>query len=180
MNNIKLHDKFFKPYISEKEIENAVKRIGLKINADYKDETPLFVGVLNGCFMFISDLMKEITIDCEVSFTKLSSYEGTASTGKVNTLIGLNETIEGRTVILVEDIIDTGLTIEKAVNELARLKAKKIVICTLLLKPDAYHHKIPVDYAAIEIPNDFVVGYGLDYDGLGRNLKSIYKISSEM
>jgi hypoxanthine phosphoribosyltransferase len=139
-----------------------------------KDKDPVFLSVLNGAFMFTSDLMKKVNIPSQLSFVKVSSYEGTASTGKIKQLIGIDEEIKGRTVVVLEDIIDTGTTIENVWKQLKELGAADIKIATLLFKTKAYTKTIPIEYAAIVIPNDFVVGYGMDYNGLGRNLKNIY------
>ncbi|MBL7895434.1 MAG: hypoxanthine phosphoribosyltransferase [Bacteroidia bacterium] len=174
---VTLKDKQFKPYIKSEQIEAAVKKVAQQINADLKNEMPLFVAVLNGSFMFAADLMKQIEIPCEISFVKMASYHGTESTGKVNELIGLNQNIEGRTVVVIEDIVDTGNTIEKLTSMLKDKKVKSFKIATALFKPSVYKKDIKIDYVGIEIPNDFVVGYGLDYDGLGRNLKDILVIA---
>lgn len=177
MQLVTLKDKQFKPYISSDTIEAAVKKVASQINSDLKNETPLFVAVLNGSFMFAADLMKQIEIPCEISFVKLASYQGTESTGVVNELIGLNQDISGRTVVVIEDIVDTGNTIEKLTDILKNKNVKKLKIATALLKPSVYKKDIAIDYVGMEIPNDFVVGYGLDYDGLGRNLKDILVIA---
>ncbi len=177
MSIVTLKDKQFKPYIKSEQIEAAVKKVAQQINADLKNEMPLFVAVLNGSFMFAADLMKQIEIPCEISFVKMASYHGTESTGKVNELIGLNQNIEGRTVVVIEDIVDTGNTIEKLTSMLKDKKVKSFKIATALFKPSVYKKDIKIDYVGIEIPNDFVVGYGLDYDGLGRNLKDILVIA---
>ena len=177
MDIITVKDKSFKPYISEEELQASVKKVALKINDDYKGSTPIFLGVLNGSFMFFGDLLKSIDIECTVSFVKLASYEGTDSTGEVNELIGLNESIEGKDIILVEDIVDTGNTLVKLHEILSKGNPKSIKIATLLYKPDAYKKHHSIDYCGLEIPNAFVLGYGLDYDGLGRNLNSIYVLN---
>lgn len=177
MSIVTLKDKQFKPYIRSEQIEAAVKKVAQQINSDLKNEMPLFVAVLNGSFMFAADLMKEINFPCEISFVKMASYHGTESTGKVNELIGLNQNIEGRTVVIIEDIVDTGNTIEKLTSILKEKKVKNFKIATALLKPSVYKKSIKIDYVGLEIPNDFVVGYGLDYDGLGRNLKDILVIA---
>lgn len=174
---ITLHNKTFKRYISEEEIEKAIKKMALGINTDYEQRNPLIIPVLNGAFMVAADLMKNLKINCEISFTKLSSYSGTSTTGTVKTLIGLGEDIKGRDVILLEDIVDTGITMEKLERELERFEPKSVRIATLLLKPDEYHFRIPLHYVGMEIPNKFIVGYGLDYDGLGRNLRDIYVVT---
>lgn len=174
METITVKDLSFKPFISEEELDVAIKKVAQKINEDYKGKTPIFLGVLNGSFMFMGDLMKSINLDCYTSFVKMASYEGTESTGKINELIGLNEDIEGEDIILVEDIVDTGNTLVKLFDILKEKNPKSIKIATLLYKPEAYKKDHKIDYVGKEIPNAFVLGYGLDYDGLGRNLSSIY------
>ncbi len=174
MQRVTLKDKTFVPYITSDKIQESVRQMSKKINADLAGETPLFLVVLNGSFMFAADLLKEVTIPCEISFIKLASYHGTSSTGTVTEMIGLTEEIKGRTVVVVEDIVDTGVTVEKLVALLEKKEVKQIRIASFLLKPDAYTKDIKVDYVGMEIPNDFVVGYGLDYDGLGRNMKDIF------
>jgi adenylate kinase len=174
MELVTLHDKQFKPYITAEAIHGNVQKMAEQLSADVKKSFPLFIVVLNGSFIFAADLVKLLKFPCEITFVKLASYHGTSSTGKVSELIGLTESIEGRTVIVVEDIIDTGNTLEKLHSLLKDKKAKEIRIATLLFKPEAYRKTIPVDYVGIQIKNEFVVGYGLDYNGLGRNLKDIY------
>jgi hypoxanthine phosphoribosyltransferase len=174
METITVKDLSFKPFISEEELQVAIKKVAQKINEDYKGKTPIFLGVLNGSFMFMGDLMKSINLDCYTSFVKMASYEGTESTGVINELIGLNEDIEGKDIILVEDIVDTGNTLVKLYEVLGEKMPKSIKIATLLYKPEAYKKSHKIDYVGKEIPNAFVLGYGLDYDGLGRNLSSIY------
>lgn len=175
---IKLHDKRFRIMIPAEKIDEAVSDVARRINADYAStETPLFVGVLNGSFMFMSDLIKKIEFQNELSFVKLASYEGTSSTGEVRSLIGLNNSIEGRHVIIVEDIVDTGESIEHMVRELESHKPASIAVCTLFFKPGSYRKQIPIRYRAMEIGNEFIVGYGLDYDQLGRSLKDIYVVT---
>lgn len=171
---IKLKDKKFKPYIDEQRIAGAVRQIALDLNTELKNDFPLFLAVLNGSFMFASDLLKEISIPCEISFIKMKSYEGVNSTGIMTELIGLNEDIENRTIVIIEDIVDSGLTIDRLIRMLNDKKVKQIKVASLLFKPEMYqkHHKI--DYFGFPISNEFVVGYGLDYEGLGRNLKEIY------
>jgi len=176
MDLVKLHDKQFKLAISPEQVREAVSEIAWKINRDFSGESPLFLSILNGSFMFTADLLKEIKIDCQVSFVKLSSYDGSASTGKVKELIGLSENINGRSVIILEDIVDTGTTLECLVKQINQHSPKQVRIATLLLKPEAFSGIIHIDYVGIEIPNDFIVGYGLDYNELGRNLEGIYKI----
>jgi hypoxanthine phosphoribosyltransferase len=174
---VTLKDKLFKPYISSEEILKAVKKVADKINSDLAGESPVFLAVLNGSFMFASDLMKEIRVDCEISFVKLASYHGTTSSGTVSELIGLSQELSGRTVVIVEDIVDTGNTLEKLEEILKAKKVKSMKVAAAFFKPSAYTKTIKVDYVGLEIPNDFVVGYGLDYDGLGRNLKDVYVLA---
>lgn len=179
-NTIKLHDKTFRVMIPAAEIDRAVEAVAQRINADYKDKpTPLFLGILNGSFMFMSDLIKKIEFNNELSFVKLASYEGTASTGDVKQLIGLTGSIEGRHVIVVEDIVDTGVSIEHMIRDLERHRPASIEVCTLFFKPGSYRKQIPIRYRAMEIGNEFIVGYGLDYDQLGRSLKDIYVVTEE-
>lgn len=177
MSMVQLHDKNFKPFITKEEINAAVLRMAEKIQADYTGLNPIFIGVLNGSFLIVADLVREFTGDCEVSFVKMASYEGTNTTGVVNELIGLNQSIENRHVVIVEDIVDSGNTVEKLMDLIGKDNPASIKIATLLYKPKAYQKEIPIDYVAIEVGNEFLVGYGLDYDGLGRNLKDIYIIT---
>lgn len=175
---IKLHDRKFRVMIPAAKIDEAVTAVAQRINADYADkDTPLFVGMLNGSFMFMSDLIKKIEFNSELSFVKLASYEGTQTTGDVKCLIGLNQSLEGRHVIIVEDIVDTGESIERMVRDLEKLHPASIAVCTLFFKPGSYRKQIPIDYRAMEIGNEFIVGYGLDYNQLGRNLKDIYVVT---
>lgn len=176
-DTIKVHDKTFRVMIPAEKIDEAVSEVAKRINEDYADvETPLFVGVLNGSFMFMSDLIKKIDFNNELSFVKLASYDGLSTTGQVRSLIGLNNTITGRHVIVVEDIVDTGESIEHMLRELEALKPASIAVCTLFFKPGSYRKQIPIKYRAMEIGNEFIVGYGLDYDQLGRSLKDIYVV----
>ena len=179
MSTIKVKEKQFAISIPEAEILTAVQRVADAINHDLEGKEPLFLSVLNGAFMFTADLMKRITIPCEVSFIKLSSYEGTSSTGQVRQLMGLNQCIKGRTVVIVEDIVDTGLTMQKLLELLQAQEPAEVHIATLLLKPDKLKAPLHIEYAAMQIPNDFIVGYGLDYDGFGRNYKDIYTVVSD-
>jgi hypoxanthine phosphoribosyltransferase len=178
MNSVTLQDKTFVPYLPEARIMEAVRKVAGSINSDLKDKHPLFLVILNGSFLFAADLLRNITTDCEVSFMKLSSYHGTSSTGQVKQLIGLNESVKGRHVVIVEDIVDTGNTIVNITDQLRTMEPASIRIATLLFKPAVYSKSIKLDYVGIEIPNDFIVGYGLDYNGLGRNLKDIYVIKA--
>ncbi len=174
MSNVIIHNHSFKMKIAASEIDKAVADVARQINTNLKGKKPLFLAVLNGSFMFASDLMKKISIECEISFIKVASYEGTTSSGTMKELIGINEDIKGRTVVVIEDIVDTGSTVESVYNQLEKLGAAEIKIATLLFKPEAYTRSIPIEYTAIVVPNDFLVGYGLDYNGLGRNLQDIY------
>ncbi len=176
---IKIHDKFFKRYLSELEIQQAVKSVADKIAADYKDETPIFVGVLNGSFMFVSDLMKAYQHPCEVSFVRLSSYQGLTSTGIVETLLDIPENIEGRSIIILEDIIDTGRTLQKLVHLFSKTNVKEFKIASLFYKPDVYKGEYAIDYFGLAIPDNFIVGYGLDYKEQGRNLKEVYQLNQK-
>jgi len=173
---VKILDKEFEISISSDKINASIDRVAKQINHDYEGKNPLFIIVLNGAFMFASDLLKKVKIDCQITFVKLSSYVGTKSTHLVRELIGLDESLSGREVIVVEDIIDTGITMENTLPKLLKLDAANVKIATLLFKPKAFQKDYPIDYIGIEIPNDFIVGYGLDYDGFGRNLPDIYKI----
>lgn len=175
---IKVKDKEFTPYLSREQIAERVSAIGEQINQDYADKNPLFVAVLNGSFMFASDLLKYVTIPCEITFIKLNSYHKTHSTGKVRELIGLDENIFGRNLIIIEDIVDTGLTMKHMLDELKELGPKSIEVASLLHKPDATVEELSLRYTGFEIPNKFVVGYGLDYDGQGRNLNDVYSLAN--
>ena len=180
MKEIKLKDKSFRLSMSENDILARVKAVADQINKDYEGRRPLFLSVLNGAFMFTSDLMKEISIDCEISFVKLASYQGTMSTGHVHEVIGVNEDLHGRDIIIVEDIVESGRTMLQMLDSLANRHPASIKVCTLFYKPSKLVEKsVHVDYVAIEIPDDFIVGYGLDYDQLGRNLRDIYTIVPE-
>jgi hypoxanthine phosphoribosyltransferase len=176
MNQIKVLDREFLEYITEDEIQSRISAMAEKITEDLQGKDVLFFGILNGSFLFAADIFRQIKLNAQISFIKLASYEGTGSTGKIKELIGWNEDISGKTVVVLEDIVDTGSTLERIIGELTLRKAIEVKICTLLFKPEAYTRDIPIDYIGFEIPNNFVVGYGLDYDGYGRNLKSIYKI----
>ena len=178
MNEVKLKDKNFEIFINEKEINDIISNISNRIN-ESGIINPLFIAILNGSFLFAADLMRKINIpDTEISFLKLSSYDGLSTSGNVNKLIGLSKKIEGRNVIVLEDIIDTGITLEKIISLLEKEKVNSIKIATLLFKPNSYQKKFQIDYIGKSIENDFVVGYGLDYDEKGRNLKNIYKLKN--
>lgn len=173
---IHLHDKTFERFISAEEIDFAIANIAKQMDDDFFDDVPVFIGVLNGSFMVLSDLMKHYRGMCEVSFVKVASYNGTETTNNVKELIGINENLEGKTVVIVEDIIDTGNTIVVLKEMFKQLNVKHLKIATLFFKPDAYKKDIKIDYIGIRIPNKFIVGYGLDYDGLGRNLADVYQL----
>lgn len=173
---IQLHDKSFETYLSEATLQERIKELGEQISADYAGKRPLFVAILNGSFMFAADLLKHIMPEAEICFIKLSSYKGTQSSGKVITAIGLDDDLFGRDVILIEDIVDTGKTLHSFLPRLFHQQPKSLRMATLLHKPEATEHPLTLDYVGFTIPNKFVVGYGLDYDGLGRNLKEIYQL----
>ena len=179
MESIQIKDKKFAISITEEQILKEVDRVAEEINRDLKDKNPLFLSVLNGSFMFTADLMKRITIPCEISFVKLASYQGISSTGKITEVIGVNEDISGRCVVIVEDIVDTGFTMQRLLETLGTRNPKEIHIASLLVKPEKLQVPLNIKYAAMNIPNDFIVGYGLDYDGLGRNYKDIYTVINE-
>lgn len=174
---IKLHDKVFKPYLGEGQILEAVDKMAAKIANDYKDEVPIFVGVLNGAFMFVSDFLKAYQHPCEVSFVRLSSYQGLTSTGIVETLLDVPENIEGRSVIILEDVIDTGRTLKKLVHLFSQTNVKEFKIASLFYKSEVYNGEYAIDYVGLEIPDTFIVGYGLDYNELGRNLREVYQLN---
>ncbi|MBR1688922.1 MAG: hypoxanthine phosphoribosyltransferase [Prevotella sp.] len=176
MSIVTIKDKTFKTSITEKEIKERVKAVAEQINRDMAGKNPLLLAVLNGSFVFAADLMRELTIPCEISFVKLASYQGTTSTGKIKEVIGINEDLTDRTVIIVEDIVDTGLTMKRMIESLGTRHPASVHICTLLVKPDKLQVELDIDYAAFRIPNEFIVGYGLDYDQQGRQLKEIYTL----
>ena len=179
MSTIKIHDKTFKISYTEKEILEHVKTVADRINRDMSGKNPLFLAVLNGSFVFAADLMRMITIPCEISFVKLASYQGTMSTGTIKEVFGINEDISGRDIIIVEDIVESGLTMKRMLESLGTRNPASIHICTLLLKPEKLKVNLNIEYAAMEIPTDFIVGYGLDYDQQGRNLRNIYTLVEE-
>lgn len=173
---IKVHDKQFEPYLTAEEIAQRIKMIAQQINEDYAGKKPLFIAILNGSFMFASDLFKEINIDAEICFIKLASYKGTKSSGHVITAIGLDMDIIGRDVIIVEDIVDTGKTLSEFLPQIHHQQPASVSIAALLHKPEATVYPLKIDYLGFTIPNKFVLGYGLDYDGLGRNIREIYRL----
>lgn len=179
MTDIKINGKIFRKSITGEEINSQISRIAASIDSDYKGKKPLLLGVLNGCFMFASDLMKQLHIECEISFVKLSSYQGTTTTGTVSEVMGLSESVTGRDIIIVEDIVDTGLTMQRMIETLNAQKPTSVAIASLFVKPARLKAPVDVKYSAFTIPDRFIVGYGLDYDGLGRNLPDIYDAVEE-
>lgn len=179
MSRIKIHDKEFEVSIPREEILKEVKRVADEINRDYAGKCPLLLGVLNGCFMFAADLMRNLNIECEISFVKLSSYQGTTTTGVIREVLGLAESITGRDVIIVEDIVDTGYTMQRMIESLGTREPASLQIASLFLKPARLKVPVDVKYSAFTIPDRFIVGYGLDYDGLGRNLPDVYDVVEE-
>jgi hypoxanthine phosphoribosyltransferase len=176
MKEIRIHEKTFRESITEQQLLTRIEELALQINNDLKQKDVVFLGILNGAFMFAADIFRHIEFQSRISFVKLASYEGTSSSGTIKELIGWNEDIKNKTVVILEDIVDTGVTLERIVDELIIRKASDIKIAAMLFKPNAYTKEIPLDYVGFEIPNDFVVGYGLDYDGFGRNLPSVYSL----
>ena len=174
MDVVRVNDLDFRPFISHAMIQQRISEIARQINDDLRNKEPIFIGILNGSFMFAADLMKEVNIRSEITFVKMASYDGLQSTRDVKTLIGFEKPLKGRTVVIVEDIIDTGTTIQEMLKALGKEKPDRIIIAVLLLKPDALEYDLDVDYIGFKVPNEFLVGYGLDYDGLGRNMKDIY------
>lgn len=179
MKTVKLKDKTFKLFIPESELFERIQKVADRLNSDMKDKNPLLLAVLNGSFMFAADLMRRLTIPCEISFVKLASYQGTTSTGKIKEVIGINEDLTDRTVVIVEDIVESGLTIKRMIESLGTRNPKSVHVCTLFQKPELLKENIKVDYVTIPIPNDFIVGYGLDYDQQGRQLRDVYTLVSE-
>lgn len=176
MSIVKIKDKTFKTSITEREIRERVKAVAERISHDMEGKNPLLLGVLNGSFIFAADLMRELTIPCEISFVKLASYQGITSTGKVHEVLGINEDLAGRHIVIVEDIVDTGKTMKQMIESLGTRNPASVHVCTLFVKPDKLQEPIDIEYACFSIPNDFIVGYGLDYDQQGRNLKDIYTL----
>ncbi len=176
MSIVKIKDKTFKTSITEGEIRERVKAVAERISHDMEGKNPLLLGVLNGSFIFAADLMRELTIPCEISFVKLASYQGITSTGKVHEVLGINEDLAGRHIVIVEDIVDTGKTMKQMIESLGTRNPASVHVCTLFVKPDKLQEPIDIEYACFSIPNDFIVGYGLDYDQQGRNLKDIYTL----
>lgn len=176
MAEVRIHDRIFVESIPNESIEREIKRVATEINRDYAGKCPLLLGVLNGCFMFVASLMKNLEVECEISFVKLSSYQGTDTTGCVNELIGLSGSIKGRDVVVVEDIVDTGLTMQKMLDVLSSHEVASVTIASLFVKPSRLQVPVDVKYSAFTLPDRFIVGYGLDYNGLGRNLPNVYEV----
>ena len=176
MSRITINDTTFETSMPEAQIKWRVKELARQISQDMEGKNPLFLAVLNGAFIFAADLMREMTIPCEISFVKLASYQGITSTGKVHEVIGINENLQGRTVIILEDIVESGLTIKRMIESLGTRNPADIRVCTLFFKPDQLKEPLKLDYVAFEIPNDFILGYGLDYDQQGRGLKDLYTL----
>ncbi len=179
MSRITIKDKTFETSMPEAVIKARVKELALQISKDMEGKNPLFLGVLNGAFIFAADLMREMTIPCEISFVKLASYQGTTSTGKIKEVMGINEDLTGRTVIILEDIVETGLTIKQMIESLGTRNPASVHICTLFFKPEKLKVELDLDYVAFNIPNDFILGYGLDFDQQGRGLKDLYTLVKE-
>ncbi|MBP7273610.1 MAG: hypoxanthine phosphoribosyltransferase [Saprospiraceae bacterium] len=176
---ITIHDRPFQPYINRTKIAERIQALAIQLRADYADTTPYFIGLLNGAFIFTADLVRAFGQPCYISFTKLSSYQGLSSGGEVHTLIGLEKSISGKHLVIVEDIIDSGKTLHHFLQQLQATTPASVRIATLLYKPDAVQYQIPINYCGFEIPNKFVIGYGLDYDGLGRQLPDIYQLAAD-
>ena len=176
MDSIKIKDKSFRVSIPEAEIKTRVKALAEQMSKDLEGKNPIFLAVLNGAFIFAADLMREMTIPCEISFVKLASYQGTTSTGKVKEVFGINENLSGRTVVIVEDIVESGQTMKQMIESLGTRNPASVQICTLFFKPEKLKEELTLDYVAFRIPDDFILGYGLDYNGLGRELKDVYTI----
>ena len=176
MKEIRILDKRFKEFITAEAIQERIKELAIQINNDMAGKDVVFLGILNGAFLFAADLFRLIDLEARISFVKLASYEGTSSSGSIKELIGWNEDIKNKSIVVIEDIVDTGITLERVIDELVIRKASEIRIATLLFKPEAYTKDIHLDYIGFEIPNDFIVGYGLDYNGYGRNLPSVYAL----
>lgn len=173
---VQVHDRYFKPYIGEAMIQQEVSRLAYEMNRDLAGKDPIFLGILNGAFMFASDLYKQLTFPCQITFLKLASYSGTKSTGSVKQLIGINLDLKDRVVVVLEDIVDTGVTLETIIRQLSGYEPQEIHVATFLHKPDATIKEVRLDYVGMKIPNNFILGYGLDYDGYGRNFREIYQL----
>ena len=176
MNRVTIKDKTFEVSIPEAQVKERVRELAQQMSRDLEGKNPLFLGVLNGAFIFAADLMREMTIPCEISFVKLASYQGTTSTGTIKEVIGINEDLTGRTVVIVEDIVESGLTIKRMMEQIGTRNPASVQVCTLFFKPEKLKEDLTLDYVAFSIPNDFIVGYGLDYDQQGRQLRDVYSL----
>jgi hypoxanthine phosphoribosyltransferase len=176
---VQVHDKFFEPFIDEEAIQKEVSRVAHEMNRDLASKDPIFLGILNGAFMFASDLYKQLDFPCQITFLKLASYSGTQSTGSVKQLIGINRDLKDRVVVVLEDIVDTGVTLDTIIRQLTGFEPAEIRVATFLHKPEATVKEVKLDYVGMEIPNTFILGYGLDYDGYGRNFREIYRLVNE-
>ena len=179
MSRVKIKDKTFETSMTEAEIKQRVKELAQQMSRDLEGKNPLFLAVLNGAFIFAADLMREMTIPCEISFVKLASYQGTTSTGTIHEVIGINEDLMGRTVVIVEDIVESGLTIKRMMEQIGTRHPASVQVCTLFFKPEQLKEDLKLDYVAFSIPNDFILGYGLDYDQQGRGLRDLYTLVTE-
>lgn len=173
---VQVHDRYFKPFIDEEAIQKEVTRVASEMNHDLAGKDPIFLGILNGAFMFASDLYKQLDFPCQITFLKLASYSGTQSTGSVKQLIGINRDLKDRVVVVLEDIVDTGVTLETIIRQLSGYQPLEIRVATFLHKPEATVKEVKLDYVGMEIPNNFILGYGLDYEGYGRNFREIYQL----
>jgi hypoxanthine phosphoribosyltransferase len=179
MSRVTIKDKTFEVSIPEAQVKERVRELAQQMSRDLEGKNPLFLGVLNGAFIFAADLMREMTIPCEISFVKLASYQGTTSTGTIQEVIGINEDLTGRTVVIVEDIVESGLTIKRMMEQIGTRNPASVQVCTLFFKPEKLKEDLMLDYVAFSIPNDFIVGYGLDYDQQGRQLRDVYSLCED-
>ena len=179
MSRVTIKDKTFEVSIPEAQVKERVRELAQQMSRDLEGKNPLFLGVLNGAFIFAADLMREMTIPCEISFVKLASYQGTTSTGTIKEVIGINEDLTGRTVVIVEDIVESGLTIKRMMEQIGTRNPASVQVCTLFFKPEKLKEDLSLDYVAFSIPNDFIVGYGLDYDQQGRQLRDVYSLCED-
>ena len=176
---VQVHDRYFEPFIAEEAIQKEVTRLAREMNRDLATKDPIFLGILNGAFMFASDLYKQLDFPCQITFLKLASYSGTQSTGSVKQLIGINRDLKDRVVVVLEDIVDTGVTLDTIIRQLSGFEPAEIRVATFLHKPGATVKEVKLDYVGMEIPNNFILGYGLDYDGYGRNFREIFQLVDE-
>lgn len=172
---MQIHDKVFIPYINENLVQNRILEMAEQMNQELRDTNPIFLAILNGSFFFAADLLRELDFHCQISFVRVASYQGTQSTGEVKELLGIDENLKGRNVVVLEDIVDTGLTMQNIVEWVQKQQANQVKVATMTVKREALTIEVPLDYVGFDVPNKFLVGYGLDYDQLGRNLKGIYQ-----